>query len=118
MTGREVVELVKQNIGVPWSDQSYRDTFKFGDPDAPVKGIATTMMVTFGMLKRANEAGLNMVVAHEPTFWNDRDETKDLLNESSVQGIRPTTCGRMAWSSGGSTTTCTPCSRTIPWSDR
>src|SRR5258708_31208762 len=75
MTGREVVELVKQKIGVPWRDQSYRDTFKFGDPDAPLKGIATTMMVTFGMLKRANEAGLNMVIAHEPTFWNDRDET-------------------------------------------
>ena len=78
MTGREVVELIKQNVGVPWREQSYRDTFKFGDPDAPVKGIATTVMVTFGMLKRANEAGLNMVIAHEDTYWNDRDETKDL----------------------------------------
>ena len=36
-------------------------------------------MVTYGMLKRANEAGLNMVIAHEDTFWNDRDNTKDLL---------------------------------------
>ena len=78
MTGREVVELIKQNIGVPWREQTYRDTFKFGDPDAAVTGIATTVMVTFGMLKRANEAGLNMVIAHEDTYWNDRDETKDL----------------------------------------
>ncbi len=78
MTGREVVELIKQNIGVPWREQSYRDTFKFGDPDAPITGIATTVMVTFGMLKRANEAGLNMVIAHEDTYWNDRDETKEL----------------------------------------
>ena len=106
MTGREVVELVKQKVGVPWRDQSYRDTFKFGDPDTPIKGIATTMMVTFGMLKRANEAGLNMVVAHEPTFWNDRDETKDLLNDPFTRQ-RPSTCGRTAWSSGESTTTCT-----------
>ena len=30
------------------------------------------------MLKRANEAGLNMVITHEDTFWNDRDDTKDL----------------------------------------
>jgi putative NIF3 family GTP cyclohydrolase 1 type 2 len=81
MTGREVVELIKQNLGAPWREQSYRDTFKFGDPDATVKGIATTVMVTFGMLKRANEAGLNMVIAHEDTFWNDRDETKDLLDD-------------------------------------
>jgi len=79
MTAREVVELIKQNVGVPWREQSFRDTFKFGNPDSTVKGIATTVMVTFGMLNRANEAGLNMVIAHEDTFWNDRDETKDLL---------------------------------------
>jgi putative NIF3 family GTP cyclohydrolase 1 type 2 len=85
MTGREVVEQIKQKIGVPWREQSYRDTFKFGDPDTPIKGIATTMMVTFGMLKRANEAGLNMVISHEPTFWNDRDDTKDLLNDPLYQ---------------------------------
>lgn len=80
MTGREVVELIKQNVGVPWREQSYRDTFKFGNPDSTVKGVATTVMVTLGMLKRANEAGLNMVISHEVTFWNDRDETKDLLD--------------------------------------
>ena len=80
MTGREVVELIKQNIGVPWREQTFRDTFKFGDPDSTVTGIATTVMVTFGMLKRANETGLNMVIAHEDTYWNDRDETKDLLD--------------------------------------
>jgi putative NIF3 family GTP cyclohydrolase 1 type 2 len=78
MTAREVVDLIKKNVGVPWNEQSYRDTFKMGDPDATVKGIATTMMVTFDVLKRANQAGLNMVIAHEDTFWNDRDDTKDL----------------------------------------
>src|SRR5215467_10654479 len=79
MTAREVVERIKKNIGVPWNERSYRDTFKLGNPDSTVKGIATTVMVTFDMLKRANAAGLNMVIAHEDTFWNDRDETKDLI---------------------------------------
>jgi putative NIF3 family GTP cyclohydrolase 1 type 2 len=78
MTGREVVELIRKNLGAPWNERSYRDTFKVGNPDSVVKGIATTVMVTFDMLKRANEAGLNMVVSHEDTYWNDRDETKDL----------------------------------------
>ena len=78
MTAREVVDLIKKNIGIPWNDRSTRDTFKLGDPDSTVKGIATTMMVTFGMLKDANAAGLNMVISHEDTFWNDRDDTKDL----------------------------------------
>ncbi len=78
MTGREIVDLIKRNIGVPWNEQSYRDTFKLGNPDSLVKGIATTVMVTFDVMKRANAAGLNMIIAHEDTFWNDRDETKDL----------------------------------------
>lgn len=78
MTAREVVELIKKNATTPWNERSTRDTFKAGDPDVTVKGIATTMMVTFDMLKRANAAGMNMVITHEDTFWNDRDDTKDL----------------------------------------
>ena len=78
MTAREIVELFKKNAVAPWSERSTRDTFKAGNPDATVKGIATTMMVTFDMLKRANAAGLNMVITHEDTFWNDPDNTKDL----------------------------------------
>lgn len=78
MTAREVVELIKKNARVPWNERSTRDTFKAGNPDVTVKGIATTMMTTFDMLKRANAKGLNMVITHEETFWNDPDNTKDL----------------------------------------
>ena len=45
-----------------------------------MKGIATTVMTTFDMLKRAHSAGLNMVITHEDAFWNDRDDTKDLAD--------------------------------------
>ncbi|MEO8595419.1 MAG: Nif3-like dinuclear metal center hexameric protein [Candidatus Solibacter sp.] len=79
MKVREVIDLIKQNAGIVWPDRSFRDTLKTGDPEAEVKGIATTMMATFDMLKRANQAGLNMIITHEDTWWNDRDETKDLL---------------------------------------
>lgn len=78
MTGREIVELIKKNHTIPWNDRSRRDTFKAGNPDVTVKGIATTMMTTFDMLKRANASGLNLVITHEDTFWNDPDDTKDL----------------------------------------
>ena len=78
MTAREVVDLIKKNAGAPWNERSYRDVFHAGNPETTVKGIATTMMVTFDMLKRAHAAGLNMVISHEDTWWNDRDDTKDL----------------------------------------
>jgi len=82
MTAREVVELIKKNARIPWNERSTRDAFKAGNPDVAVMGIATTMMVTFDMLKRANAAGLNMVITHEDTFWNDRDDTKDLTENA------------------------------------
>lgn len=85
MTAREVVDLIKKNFGKPWNELSRRDTFKLGDPDTTVKGIATTFMSTFDMLKRANQAGLNMVITHEDTFWNDADDTTDLTSNPLYQ---------------------------------
>jgi putative NIF3 family GTP cyclohydrolase 1 type 2 len=78
MKAREVIDLIKQNSGIQWNERSYRDTLKTGDPEAEVKGICTTMMSTFDLLKRANQKGLNMVITHEDTWWNDRDDTQAL----------------------------------------
>ena len=80
MTAREVMDLIKQNLGIPWSDRGYRDTFKIGDPDTVVTGIATTMMSTFDVIKRAHAARLNFIISHENTFWTDREDTKTLVD--------------------------------------
>ncbi len=80
MTAREAIGLVRDNLGIPFNENTYRDTFKIGNPDTELKGIATTVMTTFDMIQRAHAAGLNLIITHEDTFWNDRDETKDLVN--------------------------------------
>ena len=54
------------------------DTFKAGDPDKPVTGIAVTMMATYDVLERAAASGKNLVITHEPTFYNHRDTTAEL----------------------------------------
>jgi putative NIF3 family GTP cyclohydrolase 1 type 2 len=74
MTAGDVVDRMRKNLGVAWRDVTYRDTFKSGGPDTPVKGIATTVFASFEMIQRAVAAGLNMIVPHEVTFWNDRDD--------------------------------------------
>lgn len=74
MTAGDVVDRIKNNLGVAWRDTTYRDTFKSGNLDTPVKGIATTMFASFDMIQRAAAAGLNMIIPHEDTFWNDRDD--------------------------------------------
>ena len=74
LTAREVIERIKAHVNVPWSEQTV-DTFKAGDPDTAVTGIAVTMMATFDVIQRAAAAGQNLVITHEPTFYGHRDET-------------------------------------------
>ena len=74
----EIVNRIKAVMavqGVPWSDTTTRDRFKFGGPDTVVTGIATTFMGTFEAITRASERGLNMIITHEDTYWNDPDNT-------------------------------------------
>ncbi len=79
MTVREVLEAMKKELGSAWAgERGYRDNIKIGSPDATVTGIATTWMATLGVIKRAHAAKLNFIVNHEDTWWNDRDDTKDL----------------------------------------
>ncbi len=75
MTAGEVIDRIKKNLGAPWRDTTYRDTFKFGGPETVVTGIATTAFVTLDVVKRAAAARLNMIIPHEATFWSDRDDT-------------------------------------------
>jgi putative NIF3 family GTP cyclohydrolase 1 type 2 len=80
MTARQVIERIQQNVGVPWAQQTV-DTFKAGNPDTAVKGIATTMMATLDLLQRAAGAGRNLVITHEPTFYSHEDNIKDLAGD-------------------------------------
>jgi putative NIF3 family GTP cyclohydrolase 1 type 2 len=74
MTAGEVVARIKRNLGVEWRDTTYRDTFKFGGPDTEVRGIATSAFCSFEVVQRASAAGCNMIIPHEVTYWNDRDD--------------------------------------------
>ncbi len=49
------------------------DTFKAGDPDSRVNGIAVTMMATLDVLQRAAAHGDNLIITHEPTFFDHLD---------------------------------------------
>ena len=85
LTAGEIVTRMKANLGVPWRDATYRDTFKFGGPDTQVTGIATTVFVSLGMLQRAAEARLNMIIPHEDTYWNDRDDVTIVERDASYK---------------------------------
>ncbi len=87
ITARQVVERIQTELakqGIAWRAQTV-DTFKAGDPDTRVKGIATTFMATLDVLQRAAAAGKNLVITHEPTFWNHFDTTQEFAADPLFQ---------------------------------
>jgi putative NIF3 family GTP cyclohydrolase 1 type 2 len=83
ITAREIVARIEGHLGVPTPAKTV-DTFKAGDPDTPVTGIAVTMMATYDVLERAAAAGDNLVITHEPTFYNHQDTTEALRNQGDA----------------------------------
>jgi len=75
LTAQEVVDRIKRRVGIPWLEQT-RDTFKAGDPQTAVTGIAVTMMATQAVLQRAAANGQNLIITHEPTFFDDPDKAE------------------------------------------
>lgn len=77
VTAGEVVERIKARVGIPWMAETV-DTFKAGEPDTRVTGIAVTMMATYDVLKRAAANGQNLIITHEPTFFDHQDKAEPL----------------------------------------
>src|SRR6185369_8638341 len=96
LTAREVVGRIREHINAPWINPT-ADTFKFGDPERPVRGITTTFMCTFELLKKSLAAGNNFVITHEAPFWaesrmrSDREQSNlrdDPLYEEKLRFIQ------------------------------
>ena len=85
LTAGVVINRIKDKVGLPWNNATYRDTIKIGRPETRVRGIATTFMSTYDVIRQAHAAGMNFVVTHEPTFWSDGDVVGDLTRDALYQ---------------------------------
>jgi len=83
ITAREVVAQIQKQVGVEWKQDTV-DTFKAGNPDTPVTGVAVTMMATMDVLQRASAKGLNFVITHEPTFYAHLDKPEGVPESDPV----------------------------------
>ncbi len=82
-TAQEVIAAIQEHVGVPWKAQTV-DTFKAGNPETRVTGIAVTMMATLDVLQQAAAKGENLVVTHEPTFYNHLDRPEGMDENDAV----------------------------------
>ncbi|MGC9349477.1 MAG: Nif3-like dinuclear metal center hexameric protein [Anaerolineae bacterium] len=77
------------------------DTFKSGDPEAEIRGVAVSWMSTTAALKEALAMDCNVFVTHEPTYYNHHDDPahpvfqleatqqkRDFIEESGIVILR------------------------------
>jgi putative NIF3 family GTP cyclohydrolase 1 type 2 len=84
LTAEQVIERIKANVGIPWRAQTV-DNIIAGTAETPVKGIATTMMATLDVVKRAAAAGRNMVITHESTFFSHQDRVDQFQQDATYK---------------------------------
>ncbi|MGC2449222.1 MAG: Nif3-like dinuclear metal center hexameric protein [Candidatus Sulfotelmatobacter sp.] len=83
ITARQLVAEIQKQVGVEWKTDTV-DTFKAGNPDTPITGIAVTMMATMDVLQRASAQGLNFIITHEPTFYAHLDTPEGVPQDDPV----------------------------------
>jgi putative NIF3 family GTP cyclohydrolase 1 type 2 len=83
ITARQIVMEIQKQVGVEWKKDTV-DTFKAGNPDTVVTGVAVTMMATMDVLQRASAQGLNLVITHEPTFYAHVDRPEGIGESDPV----------------------------------
>lgn len=62
--------------GPLWEDRTC-DTCKAGDPNAEVTRVAVSMFATVDIVRQAKEWGAQLLIVHEPTYYNHWDEHSD-----------------------------------------
>ena len=59
------------------------DTVKAGDPSRKASGITTTFLATCEVIRKSADHGNNLIITHEPVFYNHLDQT-DWLRDDPV----------------------------------
>jgi putative NIF3 family GTP cyclohydrolase 1 type 2 len=81
LTAKQVIDLIIKNTGAAIIPGTV-DVFKEGNPEAEVTGIVTCMFAPMEVLKQAVSKNCNLIIVHEPVYYNHPDETKQLENDA------------------------------------
>jgi putative NIF3 family GTP cyclohydrolase 1 type 2 len=86
-TIQNVIDLIIASVpGAP--QEASIDVFKCGDPAQEVTGIITTFTASMHVLRKAVELGANLVITHEPTFYEHCEQTDWMADDPILQAKR------------------------------
>lgn len=86
-TVQDVIDLLVGTVSKQPGAETV-DTVKTGNASQDLSGVVTTFMANIEVIKGAVATGSNLIVTHEPTFYNHRDETEWLSGDAVYQAKR------------------------------
>jgi len=84
LNATQVISEMKSHLSCAWNLETV-DTFKSGNPDDVVTGIAVSMFADMEALRKAVDQKCNLIIVHEPTFYNHLDKTEQLEDDLVFQ---------------------------------
>lgn len=88
MRARELQSYLRSLNGGWMNLEKSVDTFKAGDPESEVCGIAVGWMSYTWALEEAVQLGCNVFITHEPTYYAHRDDDADVFRFQEVRAKR------------------------------
>ena len=76
MKAYEIMEDLFSLARPLWSDRTC-DTLKAGDPNTEVSKVAVAMFATVDIVRQARDWGAQLLIVHEPTYYNHWDDHSD-----------------------------------------
>lgn len=62
------------SLSMPLGDHRTCDTLKAGDPEKEVSKVAVSMFATVDIVRAARDWGAQLLIVHEPTYYNHWDD--------------------------------------------
>lgn len=77
----DLIETIIKNTGSAIVPNTV-DVIIEGSPETQVKGIVTCMFATMDVLRKAVKENNNLIIVHEPLYYNHFDNTEQFQNDS------------------------------------
>ena len=84
LTVQQVIDIILKEGGLSPLKETV-DTIKYGQADQMVSGIVTTMFPTVAVIREAAKRNANFIIAHEPSYYNHRDDPQWVQNNAVLQ---------------------------------
>lgn len=83
---KAIDKIIAAVPGAPFVDTV--DIVKIGDPSQEITGIAICFLATTEVIEKAVQMGANLIITHEPLFYNHLDATDWLAKHPTYQAKR------------------------------